>query len=161
MQTTGYNLNSGQIFKISTVHLRTYVTNMFLDFPNTFSRPSFPSEETDVTGIRLRIVCTDKAQQSRFPSTVLTTQRPLLTTTDCPVQFFQNSSVAITDTDLIKFYYFLRIVIVAIRWQIYNPLLQIIQSGNHISTAESFQIGFTFHFRKDLHFVHRNDMSDE
>ena len=108
-------LISGQIFKISTVHLRTYVTNMFLDFPNTFSRPSFPSEETDVTGIRLRIVCTDKAQQSRFPSTVLTTQRPLLTTTDCPVQFFQNSSVAITDTNLIKFYYFLRIVIVAIR----------------------------------------------
>jgi molybdate transport system ATP-binding protein len=42
-----------------------------------------------------------------------------------------------------------------------DPLLQIIQSGNHISTAESFQIGFTFHFRKDLHFVHRNDMSDE
>ena len=45
-------------FSDSTVHLRTDVTYMLLDFPNALSRTSLTAEQTDVAGIRLRIVRT-------------------------------------------------------------------------------------------------------
>ena len=61
MKTTGHDFNSRQILEIGTVHLRTYISNMFFNFPNTLSCSSLSSEKADITSIGLWIICTDKA----------------------------------------------------------------------------------------------------
>ena len=56
VQSGSYDFDGRQVSQIGTVHLRTDVTYMLLDFPNALSRTSLTAEQTDVAGIRLRIV---------------------------------------------------------------------------------------------------------
>ena len=51
VQSAGYDFNSRQVFEISTMHLRTYISDVFLDFPNTFSSSPFASEKADVASV--------------------------------------------------------------------------------------------------------------
>ena len=64
MQSTRHNVNSWQVLQVSTMHLRTHVTNVFLNVPNALARTSFIAKQTHIAGITLRIVGTDNAQQS-------------------------------------------------------------------------------------------------
>jgi outer membrane protein TolC len=51
VQTGSDNLYGRQILQISTMHFRTDITDVFLDFPNTLPRSALPSEETDIAGV--------------------------------------------------------------------------------------------------------------
>ena len=124
VQTTGNNLDSRQILQISAMHFRTDIADMFLYFPNTFTRSSFTPEQTDITSIRLRIIGTNQAKQGGFSGTILSAQCPFFAPTDCPIKFFKNSTIAITDTDFIEFYDLLRTIIRITIRQIGNTLLQ-------------------------------------
>ena len=101
MQSGSHNLNGRQIFEIGTVHFGTDVTDVFFNLPNAFARTPLTSEKTDVTGVRLRVVRTNQAEQCRFTGTVFSTQCPLFTPADCPVELLQDSAVIITNTYLI------------------------------------------------------------
>ena len=79
----------------------------------------------------------------------------------CPVQFVQNSAVAIADTYLIQFHHFVRVIVVAVIRQINNPFLQFIERSSCVSVAESSQVGFAFHLGKHFHFINRDNMSDK
>ncbi len=88
-------------------------------------------------------------------------QRPVLPTTHCPVQFVQNSAVVISDTYLIQFHHFIRVIVVAVIRQINNSFLQFIKRDSHVSVAESSQVGFAFHLGKHFHFIDRDNVSNK
>ena len=56
----------GQSVGAKNGHFRTDIADMFLYFPNTFTRSSFTPEQTDITSIRLRIIGTNQAKQGGF-----------------------------------------------------------------------------------------------
>ena len=63
VQATGHNINGGQVLRIGTMHLRTYITYVLLDVPDAFARASFLTKQTHIAGIALGVVGTDDAQQ--------------------------------------------------------------------------------------------------
>ena len=84
------------------MHLRTDVSDVFLYLPNAFSAASFTAEQRNVASIALRIIGTYQAEEGRLSGSVLTAQRPFLATLHRPVEFFQDSTLAIADAYLIQ-----------------------------------------------------------
>ena len=162
VQSGSYDFDGRQVFQIGTVHLRTDVTYMLLDFPNALSRTSLTAEQTDVAGIRLRIVRTYQTEQSGLARTVLTAQCPLLPTHHRPVQFFQNRTVTVADTDFVQPDHFVRSKVRVFVRKTGNALLQFAQrSGIRLNTegilfTESLQVGCTRHFLSHCFIVNRN-----
>ena len=96
------NVNGRQILQVSTMHLGRDVTDVFLDFPNAFTRTPTTVEKCDVARVRLWIVGTYKTQQSGLSCAIFTRQGPSFTIQHRPVKCVQYGAFAIADRDLTK-----------------------------------------------------------
>ena len=88
------------------MNLRTYVSDVFLDFPNALTRTTLASEERDIARIALRIVGTNQAQEGGFTRPVIARQGPLLPFPNYPIKLFQDSPLIVTNTYFIEADYF-------------------------------------------------------
>ena len=102
MQPACYNINGRQVLQIGTVHFRTYVSDVFLYLPDTFSAASFAPEQGYITGITLRIVCADQTEQCRLSGTVIATQCPFFAAKYRPVEIFQDGTFSVTDAYFVQ-----------------------------------------------------------
>ena len=105
------------------MQLWRHVADVFLYVPNAFTASSCVSEESDVAGIALRIVSTDKAEKGRLAGSVLPAQCPSLTVHDCPVEFFQYGATSVAYAYLVHLDHFLVVIFSIAVGQVDNGLL--------------------------------------
>ena len=60
-QPARYHIDSRNVFKVSSMHLRADITDVFLDLPDAFTGATSVSEEFDIAGVGLGIVGTNQA----------------------------------------------------------------------------------------------------
>ena len=106
MKSACHDIDGRHILEISPMNLRTYVTDVFLDFPNALSRTTLATEERDIARITLRIIGTNQAQEGGFTRPVIARQGPLLSFPNYPIEFFQNGSLIVTDAYFVEADYF-------------------------------------------------------
>lgn len=167
VQPGSYDFNGRQVFQVSAMHLRTDVAYMLLYFPNTLARSPFTAEQTDVAGIRLRIVRAYQTEQSRFARSVLSAQRPLLPAQHRPVKLFQNRTVVVADADFIQPDNFVRSKVRVFVRKVDNALLQFAErNGIGLGTdgvllTKSLHISGTLHFLPHRFILHGDYVGDE
>lgn len=61
-QSTGHNFDGGDVLAVAAVHLRRHIADVALDVPDAFARTALMSEERDIAGIALWIVCTNQRE---------------------------------------------------------------------------------------------------
>ena len=155
------------------MHLRTHIADVFLNVPDTLPCATLPSEEGNITGIRLRIIGTYQAKQGALSRTIGTTQSPLLPTLYRPIQCFQDGAILVTDA------YFVQANHLLGRWsdggmerwrdnrQCLYLLLQLFIDDFFFLTVHTVsllimaQIRLTSDFRHRLATYHRQHMGDE
>ena len=86
---------------------------MLLDVPDTLAAATRITEEGDVAGITLRVVCTYQTQQGTLSGSVLSAQRPTLTIVHGPIQILQDDALAILNANLVHLDHFLALILTA------------------------------------------------
>ena len=85
-----YDVDDRNVMTVGTVHLGRYVTDVLLDFPDTFASATATAEEGDVAGVCLRVVCVNETQQSGFAGSIPALQRPSFAAADAPVDVLED-----------------------------------------------------------------------
>ena len=96
MQSAGHYIECPHVPHVCSVHLGTYISDVALDLPNTFSRPSPMTEEGYGAGVTLGIVGTDQTEQCALARTVCSAQCPTLALMHSPMQILENGTRAVT-----------------------------------------------------------------
>ena len=102
VQARGHDLYCRKVFHVSAMHLGRYVADAALDVPDTLTCTPTTTEETDITGIRLRVIGTYESKQRRLAATITPMQCPALTAPDLPAQMFKNRMRAIAQRNIMQ-----------------------------------------------------------
>lgn len=70
MQTAGHDVDGREVTQVGTMHLRAHIADMAFDVPDALSGSTATAKHLDITGVGLRIVGTDQAEEGRLARAV-------------------------------------------------------------------------------------------